>query len=316
MKARKIPLCEIRLNDDLRLRKTIRPDVIEEYADALRRDGVTKFPALLVCEIGGDHWLVDGFHRYDAAKLVGLEVFPCEVETGASMDDALWFACGANSQHGLRRSNADKERAVEVALRNPRGLEKSDREIARHVGVTDKTVAKFRRRFESTSEISKSILRRGADGRVIDVSKIGPKAPKTSIPAGDRATGTTSPAPIPATDAESPARRPTHGVTAIREGGAEADPWQKIERLLAERLAVEGPENFRDRLRDILARRGLLVDLLRSSERLTRPEPAGEPSGAVGADRERPAAAAPPPGARKFPRHPKLDSGASPAQGT
>jgi hypothetical protein len=41
---------------------------------------------------------------------------------------------------GLRRSTADKQRAVQEALKHPLGMHKSNRAIADHIGVNESTV--------------------------------------------------------------------------------------------------------------------------------------------------------------------------------
>jgi transposase len=53
------------------------------------------------------------------------------------------------------------------------GKKKSNNQIAQHIGCSDPTVAKYRRELESTSQITKSTEREGADGRTIDTSNIG-----------------------------------------------------------------------------------------------------------------------------------------------
>ena len=60
-----------------------------------------------------------------------------------------------------------------TALKHPRGAKMSDGKISKHVGVDDKTVAKYRAELQSTSEIPKSSRRTGRDGRTIDTSNIG-----------------------------------------------------------------------------------------------------------------------------------------------
>ena len=57
---------------------------------------------------------------------------------------SLWLALTTNQKHGLRRSRADLQRIVRLALLHPNGADLSDREIARHCGVSDKTVGKIR----------------------------------------------------------------------------------------------------------------------------------------------------------------------------
>ncbi len=59
-----------------------------------------------------------------------------------TLTDAQLFSYGANQDHGLRRTNEDKRKAVlGVLALKPDG---SDRAIAKHVGVSDKTVAAAR----------------------------------------------------------------------------------------------------------------------------------------------------------------------------
>ena len=58
--------------------------------------------------------------------------------------DAVLHSVGANAQHGLRRTNADKRRAVETLLRDEEWSGWSDSEIARRCGVSHPTVAKVR----------------------------------------------------------------------------------------------------------------------------------------------------------------------------
>lgn len=71
--------------------------------------------------------------------------------------DAEWLALTANQKHGLRRTNKDKQLVVRQALLHPYGVSLSNREIARHCGVSDKTVGKARREMELSAEIPISI---------------------------------------------------------------------------------------------------------------------------------------------------------------
>lgn len=57
--------------------------------------------------------LADGFHRAEAAKSIG-EIL-ATIHKGEKAD-ALEFALKANATHGLKRSSADKRRAVEMAI--------------------------------------------------------------------------------------------------------------------------------------------------------------------------------------------------------
>ncbi len=78
------------------------------------------------------------------------------------MDEAIWLASRANLTHGVRRTNEDKRRAVEMAL-SSKGASMSDRAVAEHVGVTHPLVSKVRGEVET---VTTSTERIGRDGKV------------------------------------------------------------------------------------------------------------------------------------------------------
>ena len=111
-----------------------------------------------------------------------------------TIEDAQWFSFGANKSHGLMRSNDDKQRAVKAALQHPKCVGLSDRAIAKHVGVDNKTVASWRAKL--TEEIPQSKLRTGSDGRTINVANIGKKQAEP-LPMGPPITSQYQPPPRP-----------------------------------------------------------------------------------------------------------------------
>ncbi len=175
MQTKLLPVKKLRLDGDTQPRVEIDEDVVAEYAAAYKASA--KMPPVVVFFDGTDHWLADGFHRRFAAIKAKLAKIRCEVRKG-TREDARWYSYSANQTHGLRRSNADKARAVKAALKHPKGAEVSDTGIAEHVGVNDKTVAKYRDELQATSEIPKSDIREGRDGRTIDTSNIGKGKPE------------------------------------------------------------------------------------------------------------------------------------------
>ena len=58
--------------------------------------------------------------------------------------DAVLFSVGANGSHGLRRTNADKRRAVETLLRDAEWSQWSNREVARKCSVDESLVRNMR----------------------------------------------------------------------------------------------------------------------------------------------------------------------------
>jgi hypothetical protein len=165
-----LALDAIRLDGETQCRVDLSEGTIEDYADAY--DANAELPPLVVFYDGSDYWLADGFHRWYGARKADLAKVPCEIHEG-TVEDARWYSCAANQTHGLRRTNADKAKAVQAALRHPAGVELSNEQIAKHCGVDAKTVAKYREAMKATLEIPESTKRTGADGRTIDTQNIG-----------------------------------------------------------------------------------------------------------------------------------------------
>jgi hypothetical protein len=120
-----------------------------EYAAAMQAGAV--FPPVVVfADSKGVHWLADGFHRCAAAELAGLAEVAADVRQG-SRKDALLYAASANGSHGLRRTNADKRRAVLLVVSAyPKW---SDRKIGEACGVDNKTVAAARKSLAPAEEL-------------------------------------------------------------------------------------------------------------------------------------------------------------------
>ncbi len=114
---------------------------IHEYAESMADGSV--FPPVVAFYDGADYWLADGFHRLHAAQQLGLADIAADVKQG-TLQDAQWNSYSVNQAHGLRRSNEDKRRAVESALCHEYAKKYSDRELARHIGVTHPFIAKLR----------------------------------------------------------------------------------------------------------------------------------------------------------------------------
>ena len=60
-----------------------------------------------------------------------------EVRPGNALD-AITASLRANAEHGWRRSNDDKRRAVRTLLNDPEWAQWSDREISRRCGVSNR----------------------------------------------------------------------------------------------------------------------------------------------------------------------------------
>ncbi|MEM8555705.1 MAG: ParB/RepB/Spo0J family partition protein [Pseudomonadota bacterium] len=141
----------ITVDETLQIREQINADTVDDYAVAIK-DGAT-LPPVLVFQDGPVSRLVDGFHRLAAAKRAGKRKIQVEMREG-DRRAAYLHAIGANATHGLRRTNADKRRAVTAMLKDAEWAAWSDREISNHVGVSHTLVAKMRREIFGIEELN------------------------------------------------------------------------------------------------------------------------------------------------------------------
>ncbi len=142
MSVEAITLDAIRTDGGTQARGAIDAAWVDELA-AVVADGAGALDPVVVFYDGAAYWLADGFHRVAAYAKAGRAIIRAEVNQGTRRD-AVLYACGANAKHGLRRTNADKRRAVETLLRDDEWTQWSDREIARRCGVSNDFVSRTR----------------------------------------------------------------------------------------------------------------------------------------------------------------------------
>jgi len=133
--------------------KGINAATVSEYAEAMENyAGWGEFPEIVVFFDGKDYWPADGWQRMAAAEKAGVAGdIPATVKKGG-LREAILYAAGANAEHGLRRTNADKRRAVTTLLKDDDWTAWSDGVIARRVKVSQPFVSKLRREFENLVE--------------------------------------------------------------------------------------------------------------------------------------------------------------------
>lgn len=153
---KKININAIRIDGGTQSRVEIDMEVVGDYAEAVTV-GID-FPPIVVFNDGADQWLADGFHRYHAHTQAGKASIAAEVREG-TVRDAILYSLGANGTHGLRRSNADKRKAVDTMLRDAEWVGWSDSKIAKACGVSDKTVASRRTAIFGNSEDAQPAVR-------------------------------------------------------------------------------------------------------------------------------------------------------------
>ena len=169
MKQTHISLGEIIVEDEIVARAELDDKYLFEIEQDIK-DGA-KLPPITLFYDGTKYYLIDGLHRLQAAKNLKQEMIVADIREG-SQRNAILFSCSANSEHGLRRTNNDKRKAVNKMLADPEWSQWSDGLIAKQCVVTQPFVSMVRRKltqngFESSSN------RKGKDGRTYNTEKIG-----------------------------------------------------------------------------------------------------------------------------------------------
>ncbi|MEM8864080.1 MAG: ParB/RepB/Spo0J family partition protein [Planctomycetota bacterium] len=173
MTTKTLPISKIECDPHLQSRVANDDDAVADYAAAI--EAGEDLPPVDVMHDGETYWLADGFHRVMGSEQAGRTKIKAVVYQG-TRSDAVWHAAGANTRHGVRRTNADKRRQVEMALAEK--PEESDRAIAKHCGVSHTMVASARSELESGGKLCHLDERTGQDGK---------SYPSASESAGDAA---------------------------------------------------------------------------------------------------------------------------------
>ena len=154
------------MDKELQARVKTDKGTVEDYAEEMR-NGV-KFPPIVVfAELTDEldendepitvYRVADGWHRLLAAKASETDI-DAEVHEGDATA-CLRYALSANTTHGLRRTHADVQRCVKLALENKALKIRSDRAIAELIGVSQPTVGKYR-----------ALLKEDSPAKVVDKS--------------------------------------------------------------------------------------------------------------------------------------------------
>lgn len=152
----KVEIVAIELDASIQCRAFLDAELVAEYAEHMKAGD--EFPPVDLFGSKSQSWIGDGWHRIMAAQKNGATSIEAKLHRGGRVD-ALKHALGANAVHGRRRSNADKRRCVEIALREFAKL--SSRAIAEMCGVSDALVASAREPLQE----SRNARRTTKDGR-------------------------------------------------------------------------------------------------------------------------------------------------------
>ena len=166
-----LQISQIRRDGGTQVRVKIERATVEEYAEDMKGDA--NFPPIIVFkDPDGNIWLSDGFHRIEAAELIGRKEIEAELRIG-TLRDAILYSCGANAKHGLRRTNADKKSSVLILLNDPDWREWSNVSVALACGVSEGLVRRIKKESHFVqNEVRKYRTKHGTTSSM-DTSKIG-----------------------------------------------------------------------------------------------------------------------------------------------
>ncbi len=140
-------LSEIVIDESIQVRSRLDKDTVERYREVL-----DDLPPVLVFDIDGRLFLVDGFHRFTAASREGRAAIKCEIRWG-TREDAEEAAISENARHGRPLARGDKE----IAVRRLLGRKRSTRDIARIVSCSQSLVMNVQKAEQVRAQVNTSV---------------------------------------------------------------------------------------------------------------------------------------------------------------
>lgn len=153
----------------LQIRSQMDEEKIEEYA-TLMKERNANFPPLVVGFLcgsieakQGNAFLIDGFHRYEAAKRQNAKRIDVYCKDYASLDEMYIYALRHNIVHGLPLTREDRTAAIAtIILKKPSATLK---ELARLCGVSKSTVDRIRKELSHLGKLKLDGTTTGEDGK-------------------------------------------------------------------------------------------------------------------------------------------------------
>lgn len=134
---------EIRIVDEF----NIRADQLSQAKIAEYAENYDRLPPVSVFKVDGEFYLVDGWHRINAAQKLEKMIVCVDVVGEGTMTDAKDFADFANVAHGIMLTREQKQAiAFRVINRHP---EWSLREVADKIKVHHSTISEWKKQLES-----------------------------------------------------------------------------------------------------------------------------------------------------------------------
>ena len=161
------------MDERLQSRTEINEGTVSEYAEAILEGA--DFPPVLVYFDGISYYLTDGYHRLLAHKRAEKVSILCNVVQG-TLRDAVFHSTGVNSAHGMRRTYADKRKAVMTLLDDFEWEGMSNGQIAKHCHVSSTFVSDLRKGVGK--DTSETVKYTSPSGKVMEKKKAPGRAAK------------------------------------------------------------------------------------------------------------------------------------------
>ena len=139
----------------------VMPELIPEEYSELKAD-IQERGVMIPIEFDEAGNILDGYHRFKICQELGIKDYPKVIRAGMSESEKLTHARKLNIARRHLTSEQKRGLIREQLKETP---EKSDRQIAKDLGVDNHTVATQREKLESTEEIPQLKKTVGADGK-------------------------------------------------------------------------------------------------------------------------------------------------------
>jgi hypothetical protein len=166
-----VPIAQIVVDDSLQPRCD---GISDEHVDALIETPENWPPIVLACR-NGSLFLIDGFHRHEAARLLGLGELTATIFDAADDTDLFEIAFRLNAKHGRPLTLRDRKVYAAAILRDHPEL--PDREIGRRSGLHHETVGALRDERQKPNRIpDRKLGELSGDVGLLDPIRFGKKA--------------------------------------------------------------------------------------------------------------------------------------------
>lgn len=183
-----VPITALEKKHAIQSREKLNEKQVKHYME--RMFAKDKFPPVEAYRINGVLSLTDGFHRLKAAQQTGQQTIWCIIREG-TRKDAIRAAIMANRDHGLPRTNADKRRGANLAVKTFPNY--SNHQLAELCHVSHTFMAKIRKELATDSSCEPRLGRDGkrrkmpttAGGKGEKTGQNAETPPETSTPDND-----------------------------------------------------------------------------------------------------------------------------------